>query len=210
MLRLPRFLRRLLKRFLLCTAALIALWAGGFIWFMWQVPGEPAGDPQTTDAIVVLTGGSGRIRYGLKLLAEGRASKLFISGVEGSIAPDRLVALHQPALVEKLAGKNSVVILGYDARNTIGNAAETSQWMRREHLSSIRLVTANYHMPRALKEFRFAMPDITMIADPVMPGDFDIDDWWRPGTTSRQLLSEYHKYLASALRHWIIRTVEDH
>ena len=61
-------------------AAAIA-WLAGLVWFVGLVPRNAAADPAATDAIVVLTGGSQRVENGLSLLAEGKAKKLFVSGV---------------------------------------------------------------------------------------------------------------------------------
>src|SRR5207245_2185250 len=119
-------------------------------------PGEVADPDSTTDAVVVLTGGSLRVRSGLELLAEGKAKKLFISGVyPATDAAALLRAEHQSS-----AQLDCCIVLGHSADNTLGNALETAAWMRRERFHSLRLVTAAYHMPRSLLEFRRAMPDI--------------------------------------------------
>jgi ABC-type lipoprotein export system ATPase subunit len=46
------------------------------------------------------------------------------------------------------------------------NAREAAAFAARENFTSLRLVTANYHMRRALLEFRRAMPDIEIVAQP--------------------------------------------
>ena len=65
------------------------------------------------DAIVVLTGGSGRLRSGLDLLLADRARRLFISGVYRGVDVTQLLALlkQQPDQVEN--------------RISIGNAVDT-------------------------------------------------------------------------------------
>ena len=69
---------------------LFLAWVLGFAWFALLLP-LPAGD-QTTDAIVVLTGGPGRIDRGLELLEAGRAKRLLISGVAREVKPKELAA----------------------------------------------------------------------------------------------------------------------
>ena len=70
--------------------------------------------------------------------------------------------------------------------------------MAAEGITSLRLVTASYHMPRSRVEFRRAMPTVRLIAHPVFPSNVRIDEWWRwPGTTSL-LIGEYSKYLIAA------------
>ena len=50
--------------------------------------------------------------------------------------------------------------------------------MTKERFTSLRLVTANYHMPRSLLEFRRAMPALHIVPHPVFPDNFKRDDWW--------------------------------
>lgn len=93
------------------------------------------------------------------------------------------------------------IALGYEAGDTIGNAAETALWMRKEGFRSVRLVTANYHMPRSLLEFSHAMPGVTVIPHPVFPNSVKQDQWWRWPGTAHLIATEYTKYLAAAVRH---------
>src|SRR3546814_2899971 len=53
-------------------------WMLGFAWFAIFLP-QPL-DGRQTDAIVVLTGGAGRIDRGLALLQDGAAKRMLISG----------------------------------------------------------------------------------------------------------------------------------
>ncbi|MFM7778199.1 MAG: YdcF family protein, partial [Alphaproteobacteria bacterium] len=85
-----------LWRLSLLALALLLLCLGGFIWFLRTVQ-ETAADVGATDAIVVLTGGTERVETGFRLLEEGFAPRLFVSGVH----PDsRLVDLARGAGVD--------------------------------------------------------------------------------------------------------------
>jgi len=173
----------------------IGLWFGGLLWFAAQIPYPGPVSTEQTDAIVVLTGGSERLDAGLRLLTEGYAAKVFVSGVARGVDLATLlrVARQRP---EKVA---CCVAIGYHADNTAGNARETSEWMRAQGYSSLRLVTADYHMPRSLLEFRRTMTKILIVPHPVFPAQFKRKRWWLwPGTASL-LTSEYIKYLLARL-----------
>ena len=188
----PRWLRRLV------VAAVIAAlsWLGGLIWYAGQIPIPGPPRSGNTEAIVVLTGGSGRLGEGLRLLAEGRAQKLFISGVYRGV--DVRVLLQMAA--RKPDNVECCITLGYAADNTAGNAWETAAWMVGQGYRSLRLVTASYHMPRSLLEFRRTMPDFEILAHAVFPERFRHADWWHwPGSTAL-VISEYNKYLAALAR----------
>jgi uncharacterized SAM-binding protein YcdF (DUF218 family) len=199
-------LARFLTRFLGWLLALALLWAGGLVWFAGTIPREgpdPAGAEaqRRTDAIVVLTGGSGRLRTGLQLLAEGRARKLFVSGVYDGVEVQELLRLSRqsPSEVE------CCITLGYSADNTIGNAYETADWIREQGFASLRLVTANYHMRRSLLEFRMAAPDIEVVPHPVASPNVHLADWWLWPGTANLLVNEYNKYLVALCRYGIER-----
>ena len=180
-----------------------ALWCAGFLSFVADLPRLPEAPDRRTDAIVVLTGGTLRLEEGLRLLAEDRAEKLFVSGVHQGVEVRELLRL-SAAQPEEVA---CCIALGYAADNTVGNARETAEWMRSEGYSSLRLVTAGYHMPRSLVEFHSAMPDVEILAHPVMPDQVKIDSWWRyPGTTLL-LAEEFSKTELARLANWLIRFI---
>ncbi len=180
----------------LLLGPLLAALVGGFVWFVGQLP-DPAPTPlQRTDAIVVLTGGSGRLTAGLDLLAAGRADKLFISGVYHGVEVDELLRLARNAPQELAC----CIVLGYEADDTRGNAAETAVWMADNGYRSLRLVTAVYHMPRSLLEFHRRLPAAEILPHPVFPEGFRRDDWWAWPGSFGLLVSEYLKYLAAVLR----------
>jgi uncharacterized SAM-binding protein YcdF (DUF218 family) len=163
------------------------------MWFAETVP-RAIDDPETvTDAVVVLTGGSGRLGVGLSLLAQKRAKKLFVSGVYQGVDVAELLRISRQSPREL----DCCVVLGYSADDTAGNARETAEWMAQEGYASLRLVTANYHMRRSLLEFRRVMPEVALIPHPVFPPNFKGEEWWRwPGTASL-ILIEYSKYLVA-------------
>lgn len=195
-----RFRRLALHVGAVCLGLALA-WAGGLVGFVAMIPSEAGDVTTTTDAIVVLTGGSERLEEGLRLLANGQAQKLLISGVHQEVDLDEL--LHSlPAQEPAIAADEAAccIRLGHSADNTAGNAREAAEWMAAERFASLRLVTGAYHMPRSLLEFRRAMPGMAIVPNPVFPPKVKRDAWWRwPGTTSL-LIREYHKFLVAVLR----------
>lgn len=189
---------RVMRYSLLVVFFLITGWICGLIYFIKTIPTEPADTTTVTDGIVILTGGSNRLDASLKLLDENKAKKLLISGV-GAGSNLASVLIMSGSLPDNIAEMLDRIELGYDAKNTIGNAEEAAQWVKRNNYKSIRLVTANYHMNRSLAEFKKSMPDISIISHPVFPEEFILDTWWRHGTSKKLLILEYNKYLVSQL-----------
>lgn len=168
------------------------LLAAGFAGFLALAAAGPAEPERPTDGIAVLTGGAERVETGLRLLREGRARVLLVSGVhrDATLADMAHRAAMGPG---DLAGR---VALGHEATSTRGNAAEIAAWARAERLGSLRVVTAGYHMPRALLELRRALPEVVLLAHPVLPATLrDAGAAGRLRTWSL-LVREYLKYLA--------------
>jgi uncharacterized SAM-binding protein YcdF (DUF218 family) len=171
-------------------------WLIGLLWFVTALPDSVAEPERVTDAIVVLTGGRGRVHKGLQLLAKKRADKLFISGVYRGVDVQELLRVSR----QSPGNLQCCVALGYEADSTQGNARETAGWMREQGLHSLRLVTAAYHMPRSLLEFRRVLPNAEIVPHPVFPEPVKQRGWWPwPGSASL-IVSEYSKYLVARAR----------
>jgi uncharacterized SAM-binding protein YcdF (DUF218 family) len=178
------------------VAVLAAAWTGGLIAFSRSIPGTVMDRTTPTDAIVVLTGGSKRVTTGLNLVTHGLAVRVLVSGVHRDVEIEQLLQ-NGPDVQQDL---RCCVDAGHGALDTAGNASESAAWMRRHGFRSLRLVTASYHMPRSLLEFRHAMPEAIVIPHPVFSDDVKIDDWWQwPGTASL-IVGEYNKFLLSWMR----------
>jgi uncharacterized SAM-binding protein YcdF (DUF218 family) len=184
------------KLFAYCLTAfftLLLVWALGWLWFSASVAAAKPQSPETrTDAIIVLTGGDKRVNTGLDLLADGKADYLFISGVNVKVKPEELIALwkgdHKKVLPK--------LTLGYTADSTASNATESQEWIKKNDIHSVRLVTANYHMARSMLLMQKESPDLDIIQHPVVPDDLEPwkEQFW-PLT-----FQEYNKFLATWLR----------
>ncbi|MGH6621178.1 MAG: YdcF family protein [Alphaproteobacteria bacterium] len=187
----------------IAAGALVAAWLAGLFVFADTIPRQAQQSRETTDAIVVLTGGSLRLEEGLALLSAQLGKKLFVSGVHRGVDVQQLIdrSLRSPEIID------CCIVLGYAADHTAGNARETAEWMARQGYASLRLVTASYHMPRSLAEFRNAMPSIEIIPHPVFPENVKLDEWWRWPGTAILIVGEYNKYLVAESGHRLGRLV---
>ena len=185
--------RRLVRRgvALLLIMGLVAF-CGGFLWFLLNAY-SPSVPPVHADGVVVLTGGEDRLATAFEMLSEGRTDQLLISGVPADVSLrdlERSAHLARPPV-------DSHVTIGHRAQTTVGNADETADWVSTHHLRSLIVVTAGYHMPRALLELSRAMPDVTLYPMRVQPAA--IYDGSRPHVW-RLLFAEYAKWLLAQLK----------
>ncbi len=164
--------RRILTAIILLTLSVVVF--RGFVSFATSLSRFRAGETGRADAIVVLTGGVGRAEAGLRLLRDGVAEILILSGVDKD-ADTESIFLEPLSPEEK-----SRIILEKNSTSTLENAREIRRLARRLHLSSIVLITSVYHMRRAQFIFRKTLPPaITIKLYPVESPNFDSQRWWR-------------------------------
>ena len=147
--------------------------------------------------IVVITGGSGRIKTGAKLLSNSVNSRLLISGVG--------MGVKRSEILSRFGLDTKRVDLGYNANSTRGNAIETKNWVKKNGFKKIVLVTDNWHLPRAKLLFEAAMPGIKIIPHSVFvkrennKGDLGLSK------NIMFLIQEHIKYLIAHLQAVLLR-----
>jgi uncharacterized SAM-binding protein YcdF (DUF218 family) len=155
-------------------------WVLGFVWFAMSLP-RPAGNTKT-DAVIVLTGGEGRIARGVEVLDKGWSAQLFVSGVDREVKPAEFVA--QFRLIP--AQLDCCITLDFKSVDTRSNAREASRWLAGRNYKSVRLITSDWHMRRAAFELHRA----------ISPGVLVVEDAVVSHPSLGMLIREYHKWLA--------------
>ena len=183
-------------RFLIVLSIGAGLWLTGLVLFTKMIPSMPQPAISSTDGIVIFTGGGTRLKEALVLFEKEKGKYLLISGVNPESEISTL--LSQNPLKERIT-------LGYEALDTLGNAEETANWVHRNNIKSLILITSNYHMPRSLLELRHLVPNVEILPHPVVGEAFLHPKWWLEPSTLRLVLQEYNKFLFALMR----RTVED-
>ncbi len=189
---LRRKIRFALIIFLLGAIALML----GFVWFVERLPTQDAILTQDADGIVVLTGRASRISDAIELLATRRGKRLLITGVYPKTTATAIARL----VPENQHWVSCCVDLDHSAVNTIGNAVQTRIWAKKNDIKSLIVVTSNYHMPRAMTELAHQLPDVALIAYPIIPDRVRVEGWWMNATSARLLFAEYLKYLRAVVR----------
>lgn len=170
--------------------------AAGFIAFTAQIAAREPVAVKSADAIVVLTGGPSRIVDAVGLLAEGRGKRLLITGVNPSISTEEM----RRALPDGEHLLGCCIDLGHKALNTRGNALEAAEWARDRRFRSLVVVTSSWHMPRAMMELGRALPEVELVAYPVVTTRTKPEHWWRDPGTLKLLAKEYVKFVMAAVK----------
>lgn len=170
-------------------ALMVIGYAVGFILFAVTLGKPAAKDAEKTDAVVVITGGAGRIEHGIAVLERGKAGRLLVAGADPSVT--------KKDLVKRLGGKQRLlrccVDLGSESVDTRSNAEEAERWLERRKFRSLRLITSDWHMRRARYEFR-----------KVLGGKYElVTDAVRSEPSFLTLFGEYNKYVLRRVAVWL-------
>lgn len=166
-----------------------ALWGAGFLVYLIGVfNAVPPNLLPPADGIVVLTGGDDRISESLALLARHEAPLMLISGVAKGTYLGDFTNDDRQAATDYAAD----ITIGHVATTTHENGLEIAIWAKAHHMRSLVVVTADYHMPRAMLEIHRALRDARLIPYPVRPPAMRSAPTWQ---TLTMLAGEYSKYL---------------
>ena len=189
------------RSFVMFFLLVVFLWIVGFTNFLMTIPADVPKDIVKSDAVVVLTGGSKRLEAGIILLEQGKAELLFVSGVNEKVTrSDILQVVDRGKILKNDQLFSCCIKLGYVAEDTTGNAKESLEWLKVNSLSSIILVTSNYHMQRAYLEFKLQNSNVRITKYPVISSDFTLSDWIINPRRFALLFLEYHKLILTSLR----------
>jgi uncharacterized SAM-binding protein YcdF (DUF218 family) len=168
---------------------LVLIYAIGFVLFAFTL-GKPA--PATipvTDAAIVLTGAAGRIEHAIDVVKSGKSRHLLVDGVDPSVT--------KQDLARRISGSSKwltcCVDLGSESVDTRSNAEEAARWLASHNYRSLRLITSDWHMRRALYEFHRALPKKYQI----------VPDAVRTEPSFLTLFGEYNKFLLRRIGAWI-------
>jgi uncharacterized SAM-binding protein YcdF (DUF218 family) len=171
------------------AAFLLILYALGFVLFAVTL-GKPAGkDAMKTDAAVVLTGGSGRIGYGIDALRQGKARRLLVAGADPSVTKADLARLNPGGR----AMLRCCVDLGSESVDTRSNAEEAQRWLAKGRYTSVRLITSDWHMRRAKYEFRKVLGGQYRLVPDAVPTE----------PSFLTLFAEYNKFVLRRIAVWL-------
>jgi uncharacterized SAM-binding protein YcdF (DUF218 family) len=143
----------------------------------------------TTDAIVVPTGGAGRIDRGIALLQARQARRMLVTGVAPGVRPIDLAREYRTPT----ALFACCIDLGADAVDTRSNAEETAAWVKAHGYRTVRLVTSDWHVPRARMELSAVMGSSVVVLGDGVPSTP------RLGT----LVNEYNKLILRRVALWL-------
>ena len=160
-------------------------------------------DKYESSNIVILTGGTNRIKDGLKIIDnfpnEKKLNlKILVSGTGKGFSKSSLKKKLGPKFNSDLI--RCCIQLDGISKNTFTNASETFRWSQKNDIKDFILITSNYHMPRAFLEFKNSMPYIKIYTFTITPSKHNIEKWLSSYQTFSLIFKEFCKYIFARLR----------
>lgn len=145
-------------------------------WFL-----GPSDKLEKADAIIAISGGDtqARTNEAVRLYKEGWAPNLIFSGAAADPnSPSNAEVMQQGAI--QAGVPQSAIDVGELALNTIGNAEESAEIIRKNNYKTVILVTSKYHERRAALEFARLLGDEVKIIRHPAPNDknWPANSWW--------------------------------
>jgi uncharacterized SAM-binding protein YcdF (DUF218 family) len=173
------------------------IWFCGLLAFASRVQHEtPAAPPAPRQGIVALTGAGSneRIAEAMSLLEDGYGRRVLVSGVNPRPAARTSATSRAPCA----ASTTAAWTWASTAADTVGNARETAAWAQAMRYDRLIVVTADYHMPRAMLELNAVLRGTGVTAETYRGADAGAEGphWWRIPGAARLMVLEYCKYLA--------------
>ena len=195
---------RILKLFLIFTiTSILTIFFIELFIFKEKVLSFQNYNSKKSSNIVILTGGTNRIKDGLKIIndferTKKNSLKILVSGTGKGFTKNSL---------KKQLGENfnsdlikCCIELDSVSKNTFTNASETLKWTKKNDIKEFLLVTSNYHMPRAILEFNNSMPNLKIYTYSIKPRKHKIGKWLNSHETFTLVFKEFCKYIVASLR----------
>ena len=157
--------------------------------------------PEHSDVILVLGGGMDDSRYwrGVDLMKAGYADKMVLDAEAGGEKYGKSNADLASDFLERIHAQNTTVCPVY-ADSTYGETEDVARCLAPMKVSSVLIVTSDYHTRRAFDIFKARLPHYRWsIADSFAPYEDGSpqrmagDNWWRNRRWAKTILEEWQK-----------------
>ena len=150
--------------------------------------------------LIVLTGGSNRIKQTLNLflLNFTENHNLLVSGA-GKGFTKKTILKFIKTTPKNLKILDCCITIENQSTNTHSNAKESYKWIKKNNFKEVTLITSDYHMPRALLEFKQKLNDIKIITFSLKN---DPSSWF---ANFKVIIFEYFKFKATKLKIYFLK-----
>jgi uncharacterized SAM-binding protein YcdF (DUF218 family) len=151
--------------------------------------------PEHSDAILVLAGGAGGSRYwhAIKLQKQGYADKVLL---DASVT-QAIYGKSEADLAIEFLGRMSpglVEVCPTDQDSTYGEAVDVKRCLETLNISSVLIVTSDFHTRRALDILRKRLPQYRWSVAASSAPYHDADQWWKHRAWAKTVLDEWEKF----------------
>ncbi len=154
--------------------------------------------PVKADVIVVLAGDRNDRRFfrGLELLRKGYASRMLVDANSDMIFFGRTPAALEDQLIRSLAlNSDQVGVCPTQGDSTDEETRYVAQCLRADQISSVLLVTSDFHTRRALSIFKSRLPNYRWSVAACRDDTVFQQGWWRRREWAKTAFMEWTKLI---------------
>jgi len=149
--------------------------------------------PERADAILVLKGADSLYGHAVELQKQGYADRILLDASVSQIIYGR----SQAALATEFLNRTSpglVEVCPTFQDSTFAEAADVKRCLARLNISSVLIVTSDFHTRRALEIFRKRLPQYHWSVAAASAPYHDADQWWKHRAWARTVLDEWEEF----------------
>jgi uncharacterized SAM-binding protein YcdF (DUF218 family) len=151
--------------------------------------------PEHSDAILVLAGAAdgSRYRHAVKLQKQGYADKILL---DASVT-QTMYGKSEADMATEFLNRTSpglVEVCPTDQDSTFGEAVDVKRCLEELNISSVLIVTSDFHTRRALSIFRKRLPQYHWSVAASSAPYHDADQWWKHRAWAKTVLDEWEKF----------------
>jgi uncharacterized SAM-binding protein YcdF (DUF218 family) len=159
--------------------------------------------PEHADVLLVLGGGTDDSRYwrGVELMKAGYADKMLLDAEASGEKYGKSNAELAGDFIERIHAQNTTVCPVYND-STFGETEDVARCLAPMKVSSVLIVTSDYHTRRAFSIFKARLPryhwSIAEAFEPYADGApqrLPGDNWWRNRRWAKTILDEWEKLI---------------
>ncbi len=150
--------------------------------------------PEHADAILVLEGGiDGSYRHALSLQKQGYANRILLDASTSRVLFGKSEAELATEFLDRTSSRVAEVCPTVED-STFGKAVDVKRCLEQLNISSVLIVTSDFHTRTALSIFRKRLPQYRWSVAASSAPYHDADRWWKHRAWAKTVLDEWEQF----------------
>jgi uncharacterized SAM-binding protein YcdF (DUF218 family) len=150
--------------------------------------------PEHADAILVLKGGEGSYWHAVKLQKQGYADRILLDASVIRMVYGKSEAELATEFLNRISPLGLAEVCPTVQDSTFGEAADVKRCLARLNISSVLIVTSDFHTRMALSIFQKRLPQYRWSVAASSAPYHDADQWWKHRAWAKTVLEGWEQF----------------